>query len=437
MKVAVIGAGIIGVTTAFELAADGHEVTVFERRGAVAEETSFANAGVVAPGYVTPWAAPGMPAKVARFLLSRARAGARDAAAVARRHRAGCGSGTSACDLATYVANRARMQRLAFYSRTRLHEITEHFAARIRPQPAATWCCCAARRTASWCSPACRCCATPAWRSRRSTPTRRARSSRRSTPTPHFAGAIHLPDDEVGNCRQFAHAAARTKPRRCGVQFEFNTRGGAAGSGRAGARLRVWTLGDDAPVQRRFDAVVVCGGVDFGGAAAPAGPAHPAGGGLRLFDQRARSASRSTRRAARVMDERYKVAISRLGNRVRVAGSAEIGGVPEQEAAGRHPDALQGAARLVPRRGAARQHRRGRAGMERRAAHAARRPADDRRHRHPRRLDQPGPWLQRLGPVLRQRARGGGPDGRPRAGGRHRRPGRASGCCRLDRSPAR
>ena len=71
MKVAVIGAGIIGVTTAYELAADGHEVTVFERRGSVAAETSFANAGVVAPGYVTPWAAPGMPGKIASMLFSR------------------------------------------------------------------------------------------------------------------------------------------------------------------------------------------------------------------------------------------------------------------------------------------------------------------------------------------------------------------------------
>ena len=71
MRVAVIGAGIIGVTTAFELAVAGHEVTVFERRSSAAEETSFANAGVIAPGYVTPWAAPGMPAKVARFLLTR------------------------------------------------------------------------------------------------------------------------------------------------------------------------------------------------------------------------------------------------------------------------------------------------------------------------------------------------------------------------------
>ena len=73
MKIAVIGAGIIGVTTAFELAADGHEVTVFERRGSVAEETSFANAGVVAPGYVTPWAAPGMPGKVRASCSARTR----------------------------------------------------------------------------------------------------------------------------------------------------------------------------------------------------------------------------------------------------------------------------------------------------------------------------------------------------------------------------
>ena len=71
MRIAVIGAGIIGVTTAYELATDGHEVTVFERRGSVAAETSFANAGLVAPGYVTPWAAPGMPGKVLRHLLSQ------------------------------------------------------------------------------------------------------------------------------------------------------------------------------------------------------------------------------------------------------------------------------------------------------------------------------------------------------------------------------
>ena len=73
MKIAIVGAGIVGVTTAYELAADGHEVTVFERRGTAAEETSFANAGLVAPGYVTPWAAPGMPRKVPGTLAAKTR----------------------------------------------------------------------------------------------------------------------------------------------------------------------------------------------------------------------------------------------------------------------------------------------------------------------------------------------------------------------------
>ena len=64
VRIAVVGAGIVGVATAYELACDGHQVTVFERRASVAVEASFANAGVVAPGYVAPWAAPGMLRKV-------------------------------------------------------------------------------------------------------------------------------------------------------------------------------------------------------------------------------------------------------------------------------------------------------------------------------------------------------------------------------------
>ena len=61
MKIAVIGAGIVGVTTAYELSADGHQVTVFERRGTVAAEASFANAGIIGAGGPAPWAAPGHP----------------------------------------------------------------------------------------------------------------------------------------------------------------------------------------------------------------------------------------------------------------------------------------------------------------------------------------------------------------------------------------
>ena len=64
-------AGILGITRAFELAAGRHEVTVFERCGGEASETSFVDAGVVAPAYVTPWAAGGMGCKVIKHLLGQ------------------------------------------------------------------------------------------------------------------------------------------------------------------------------------------------------------------------------------------------------------------------------------------------------------------------------------------------------------------------------
>ena len=59
MKIAIVGAGIVGVTTAYELAQDGHAVTVFEQRSAAAEEASFATGGLLAPGVLSPWSAPG------------------------------------------------------------------------------------------------------------------------------------------------------------------------------------------------------------------------------------------------------------------------------------------------------------------------------------------------------------------------------------------
>ena len=71
MKLLVLGAGIAGVTTAYELARAGHEVTVIDRQPAPALETSFANAGQISPGYASPWAAPGIPLKAMKWMLQR------------------------------------------------------------------------------------------------------------------------------------------------------------------------------------------------------------------------------------------------------------------------------------------------------------------------------------------------------------------------------
>ena len=69
MRVAVLGAGVIGVSTAWHLARAGADVVVLERQSGPALETSFANAGQVSPGYSTPWAAPGIPLKALKWLL--------------------------------------------------------------------------------------------------------------------------------------------------------------------------------------------------------------------------------------------------------------------------------------------------------------------------------------------------------------------------------
>ena len=71
MKIAVLGSGVVGITTAYYLARAGAEVVVIDRQPAAALETSFANAGQVSPGYSTPWAAPGIPLKAIKWLFQQ------------------------------------------------------------------------------------------------------------------------------------------------------------------------------------------------------------------------------------------------------------------------------------------------------------------------------------------------------------------------------
>ena len=64
MHILIIGAGIIGVTTAYELLKDGHKVTVIDRQPEPAKETSYANAGLIAPGHSYAWTTPKLPSNL-------------------------------------------------------------------------------------------------------------------------------------------------------------------------------------------------------------------------------------------------------------------------------------------------------------------------------------------------------------------------------------
>lgn len=317
MRIAVIGAGIVGVTTAYELARDGHGVTVFERRSAAAEETSFANAGVVAPGYVTPWSAPGMPAKVLSHLFSK-HAPVKLALPLSGADVAWMWRWWRACKLETYLANRARMQRLAFYSRERLHGITaslqleydrsDGYLVLLRTQ-----------KDRKLVQPGLQVLRDAGVAFREIDAAQARRIEPALNPDTPFEGAIELPQDEAGNCRQFA-LLLKAQAQKLGVQFRFATRVHAIAGG---ARPSVKTAGGDVPED--FDAVVVCAGVQSGELLRPLGLRLPL---VPVYGYSISAPIRESINAPRsaLMDERYKVAIVRLGNRVRVAGSAELGG---------------------------------------------------------------------------------------------------------------
>lgn len=317
MKVAVIGAGIIGITTAYELAMDGHEVTVFERRSAAAEETSFANAGIVAPGYVTPWAAPGMPGKVLSYLFSR-HAPVRLSLPLSGQELAWMWKWMRACKLETYLANRARLQRLAFYSRHRLHLLSARHELEYERSPG-YMVLLRAEKDSLLVQPGLQVLrdAGVAFRQINADEARQIEPA--LNPETALLGAVHLPDDEVANCRQFA-LMLKDEALQLGVDFQFNTT--VAQLDRAHpATLSI--AGE--PLPRRFDQVVMCAGLASAALVKPLGLHIPLaavyGYSLSAPIREALNAPRSA-----LMDERYKVAISRLGNRVRVAGSAEIGG---------------------------------------------------------------------------------------------------------------
>jgi len=316
MRVVVVGAGIIGVCTAYALRRAGFDVTVLERRSGVAQEGSFANAGVMAPGYVGPWASPGMPKKVLSYLL-------RPEAPVIFRPSLDPAlwrwlrRWLRECDLERYRRNRARMQRLAFYSQAELRVLRTAHALdyeqatgylqlfRTEPELEAS-----AAARALLAELGVRHSLLDAGQCRTLEPALH--------PATVLAGGVHLPDDETGNCAYFAHQL-KDIAIRDGVEFRF----GVDVSGFEMALGRVDALATSAgPL--RADSYVLAGGVDSAPLLARVGIRVPL---LAVKGYSATAPITAFEHAPflSVMDETYKVAITRMGNRMRVAGTAELG----------------------------------------------------------------------------------------------------------------
>jgi D-amino-acid dehydrogenase len=319
MKVLVLGAGVIGTTTAWYLSLAGHEVTVVDRQPGAGLETSFANAGEISPGYSSPWAGPGIPLKAIKWLLME------DGPLVLRpkldpRMWIWGLRMLANCTHAAYARNKGRMVRVAEYSRDQmiaLRQLTgigydgrqqgtlQLFREQKQLDHAAEDIAVLEQYGVPYevLDPAACVTAEPGL----------------STAGVRFVGALRLPNDETGDCNMFTERLAALAAAR-GVGFAYSTgiRRIVADGGRiAGIETDKGTLTADAYVAALGSYTPLM--------LAPLGirlPVYPIKGySLTVPITDAAVAPVST-----VMDETYKVATTRLGDRIRVGGTAEIAG---------------------------------------------------------------------------------------------------------------
>jgi D-amino-acid dehydrogenase len=320
MKVMVLGGGVIGVSTAWALARQGAEVTLIERQGDVALETSFANAGQVSPGYSTPWAAPGIPLKALRWLLqAHAPLAIRpDGSLFQWRWMAAM---LANCSASRYAVNKERMMRLSEYSRDCLRSWRAETGIAYDERSGGTL---QLFRSQAQLDAAARDVAVLQACGVDHELLDAAGVGRVEPALAHanapISGGLRLPNDETGDCHLFTRQLAG-RARDLGVQL----RTGCAVQSlqRDGRRISGLLLADGERLQA--DRYVLAAGSYSRALLQPLGldiPVYPVKGySLTMPLKDADLAPQST-----VLDETYKIALTRLGDRLRVGGMAELAG---------------------------------------------------------------------------------------------------------------
>ena len=323
MKVLILGSGVIGVTSAYYLARAGHEVTVVDRQPEPALETSFANAGEVSPGYSSPWAGPGVPVKAVKWLLMK------HGPLVIRpkldpvmwvwllkmlRN----------CTSERYAINKSRMIPIAEYSRDALRDLRRDIGIQYDERSQGTLQ--LFRYQAQLDGTAEDIAVLKQYGVPFEVLSREgciAVEPALSGVKEKFVGGLRLPQDETGDCHMFTQALAK-HAQALGVRFLFNTsidRIDTEGARVSGVATSAGLL--------QADAYVLALGSWSSRLVAPLGislPVYPVKGySITVPIKDASGAPEST-----VMDESYKVAITRLGDRIRVGGTAEISGYSDK-----------------------------------------------------------------------------------------------------------
>ena len=318
MRIIVLGSGVVGTASAYYLARAGHEVTVVDRQPGPALETSFANAGQISPGYAAPWAAPGVPLKAIKWMFQRH-------APLAVRP-----DGTlfqlqwmwqmlMNCNAGRYAVNKSRMVRLAEYSRDCLQALRENVGISYQDRRGGTL---QLFRTQAQLDGAAR---DIAVLEDAGVPYELLTAAGLARAEPALAavdgkltGGLRLPNDETGDCQIFTTRLA-SLAETLGVQFRFGMSIDAllmAGGRVAGVRSGSETLQADAYVVAlgAYSTGLLAGIVEI--------PVYPVKGySITVPIVAAEAAPVST-----VLDETYKIAITRFDDRIRVGGMAELVG---------------------------------------------------------------------------------------------------------------
>ena len=319
MRVVVLGAGVIGVTSAWYLARQGHEVTVLDRQPGPALETSFANAGEISPGYASPWAAPGVPLKALKWLFQRHAPlviqPRPDPAMIEWLLRM-----LGNCTSDAYKVNKSRMVRLAEYSRDCLIRLREETGISYDERTKGTL---QLFRTEKQVTAA-----------EKDIAVLRAdgvpfevldadgciRAEPGLAVNRHkIAGGLRLPGDETGDCFKFTNQLA-AMAEALGVTFRWGVQIHDLDSD--GQRI---TAVNTSEGRIQADSFVLAMGSYSPRLARPFGmrlPVYP----MKGYSITVPIVDESRAPVSTVMDETYKIAITRLGDRIRVGGMAEIAG---------------------------------------------------------------------------------------------------------------
>ena len=317
MNIIILGSGVVGVTSAYYLAQHGHQVTVIDRQAQPALETSFANAGQISPGYSSPWAAPGIPLKAAKWLLQQ-HAPLKIQPIIEPDMWKWMLQMLSNCTKGKYAINKERMMRIAEYSRDCFIEIRKSVGIEYENRSMGTL---QLFRNQFQLDDISKDivvldkCHVP-YELLDVTGCVKAEPALARV-AEKLAGGLRLPNDETGDCFIFTQKLVE-KTKQMGVNYKMNTRileirkekgnitGVKTSAGTKKADAYVVAMGSySTPVLEKVDVRL---------------PIFPVKGySLTVAITNPEAAPVST-----VMDETYKVAMTRLNDRLRVAGTAEL-----------------------------------------------------------------------------------------------------------------